>query len=91
MTKPSFLPHWLLWCLPAFLSAQIVLMLASSGPDSTWRGGGYTLLMAGGAGAAACAGGWALWRLRAWPLTLRGFIALLHVPLLAGALLMAGA
>ena len=91
MPTRSFLPHWLLWCLPAVLSAQIVMMLLSSEPDSAWRDGEFTLLMAGGAGAATCACLWALWQLREWPIALRGFIALLSVPLLAGALLMAGA
>nr|WP_298153139.1 hypothetical protein [uncultured Pseudoxanthomonas sp.] len=33
----------------------------------------------------------ALWRLRDWPATLRVSIALVQVPLLTGALLMAGA
>ncbi len=40
---------------------------------------------------AGCAGLWALWRLRDWPVVLRLFIALVQAPLLAGALLMAGA
>lgn len=91
MANISFLPHWLLWCLPTVVSAQVVLMLASSGPQEPWRGSGYTLAMAACTIASGCAGLWALWRLREWPLTLRAFIAFVQVPLLAGALLMAGA
>lgn len=91
MSNHSFPSHGLLWRLPAVVSAQIVLMLASSGPQVAWRGNGYTLVMAACAIASGCAGLWALWRLREWPLTLRAFIALVKLPLLAGALPMAGA
>lgn len=91
MPNTSFVPHWLLWCLPAIVSAQVVLMLVSAGPDAAWRGSGYTLAMAAGAVASGCAGLWALWRLRDWPISLRVFVALVQAPLLAGALLMAGA
>ena len=94
MKNRSFVPHWLLWCLPAIVSVQVLLMLVSSGPHATWRGSGYTAAMAAMAACtvvAGCAGLWALWRLRDWPVVLRLFIALVQAPLLAGALLMAGA
>jgi hypothetical protein len=91
MPHRSFVPHWLLWSLPAVVAAQVVLMLVSSGPDRAWRNGGYTMIALGCVGVSACAGVWALWRLRDWPVALRAFIALVQLPLVIGGVLLAGA
>ena len=91
MRQRSFLPPGLLWSLPAVVSAHVVLMLAVSGSDPAWRDGRFVLFAMGCIGVSACAGLWALRRLRAWPLALCAFIALVQVPLAIGGLLLAGA
>ena len=81
---------WLVWSLPAVLAVQVVLMLVASGPDSHWRGDAYVAISAIATLFSVAAALWALGGLRDWPIALRVFIALLHAPLLAAALLMSG-
>lgn len=81
---------WLVWSLPAVLAVQLLLMLVASEPNSSWRGDGYMVVSTIASLLSAAVSLAALWILRAWPVALRVCIALLHIPLLAGALLMSG-
>ena len=72
------------------LAVQVILILVASGPESHWRGDGYVAISAAAALLSAVAALWSLWGLRSWPIALRVFVMLLHVPLLVASLLMSG-